>query len=97
MSTDPRADEAQSPETATFTFRGVDFVIPRDRDDWPLTFSVALEEGASMGLLAKHLLGAEQWATVGRLNLRRRDAMELLEEISKAMGLTAGESSASPR
>lgn len=92
--TDPREAEAKG-STASFTFRKVEFTVPLEYDDYPLSFIEVASDGASGAVQARELLGPEQWAKVRAMDLKGRDLRPLLDAIDEAMGTDAGEDEAS--
>jgi hypothetical protein len=95
MSEDTRQAEAKGENTATIEFRGHEFTVSREYDDWPVAFLDAIEEGKTVGIV-KGALGPAQWRTVAAMNLKIRDLAPLGEDIVKALGFgDTGESSAS--
>ena len=95
MSNDVRRDEAQGSTTAVVKWRGNEFTVNRNYDDWTVDFLESLEEGKSVGIV-RGALGPAQWRVVKELNLKVRDLSELAEAIAKALGLgSVGESPAS--
>jgi hypothetical protein len=94
MSEDVRETEAKS-GTAVLTWRGHEFTVSTEYDDWSVDFTESLEEGKSVGIV-RGALGPTQWRVVKNMNLKNRDLGELAEQIAKAMGFgSTGESPAS--
>jgi uncharacterized phage-like protein YoqJ len=95
MSEDIRQDEARNPSTATFKWRGEEFTVSRERDEWTVDFLESLEEGKSVGII-RGALGPQQWRTVRAMNLKVRDLDDLSVAVANALGFgSTGESSAS--
>jgi hypothetical protein len=89
-----RQAEANGHKTATVRFRGFDFTIPLEYDEFSVDLIESLEEGKTVGII-RGALGPRQWAHV-QMRLRIKDLTPLMEEITRAMGFTAvGESQAS--
>jgi len=86
MSNEARAAEAADQKTATVTFRGIEFEVPRTYDDWPIQFIQALDQGASRGKYLPLLLGEATWARLVKLNLKGSDLIELDQEVAVALG-----------
>lgn len=94
MSEEVRKAEAES-STAIVEWRGHQFEVSREYDDWSVDFTESLEEGKSVGIV-RGALGPAQWRTVRSMDLKNRDLGELARLIAKAMGFaSAGESPAS--
>lgn len=91
---DPRKAEANS-STATFKFRDVEFTVPLEFDEYPLSFIEAMEDGKSLAIQARELLGPKQWAEVRGMKLKAGESRELFDAIDAAMGTTEGEDEAS--
>lgn len=95
MSNETRKDEAKGGRTVTVPWRGHEFTVSREYDDWTVDFLESLEEGKAVGIV-RGALGQSQWRTVQAMNLRVRDLNELADAIAKAMGFgDSGESAAS--
>lgn len=91
---DPRVTEATQTH-GTFEFRGHEFKVPLDRDEWSLDFLEAIEDGKAAGTV-RGALGAEQWQTVKGLDLKVKDLAELGDKIAAVLGFgSPGESPAS--
>lgn len=94
MSEKARKAEAKG-SSASVEWRGQDFTVSTDMDDWSVDFLESLEEGKTVGIV-RGALGPVQWRAVQRMNLKVRDLSELGEAIAAAMGFgSAGESQAS--
>lgn len=94
MSEDARKDEAQG-KAAVVAWRGHEFEVSREYEDWSVDFLESLEEGKSVGIV-RGALGASQWRTVKGMDLKVRELNELAEKIAGAMGFgSTGESPAS--
>jgi hypothetical protein len=92
--TNPRETEATQTH-GTFTFRGHEFSVPLDRDEWSVDFLEAIEDGRAAGTV-RGALGAEQWQTVKGLDLKVKDLAELGDLIAAVLGFgSPGESPAS--
>jgi hypothetical protein len=90
MSNEARQDEAHN-STAKVEWRGHEFEVSREYDDWTVDFLEALEEGKSVGIV-RGALGPAQWRTVRSMNLKVSDLRELSDAIASAMGFgSAGE------
>lgn len=79
----PRDDEG---DFVTIPFRGMTFVIPRNRDDWSTEGLAYLSEG-KFNLFAKYILEVAQpgqWKLVTKLCPRRKDFREFFAAFSKA-------------
>lgn len=88
-----RAEEAKNKD-ATVSFRGRDFTVPREYNDWSVDFLESIEEGKSVGIV-RGALGQKQWAQVRAMNLKVSDLAELAEAITVALGFGSGESAPS--
>lgn len=94
MSDETRKSEAKG-STAVVKWRGHEFTISREYDEWSVDFLESIEEGKSVGIV-RGALGPTQWRTVQAANLKVRDLSELASEIAKALGFgSTGESAAS--
>lgn len=94
MGTDTREAEATT-GIAKVAWRGFEFEVPLERDEWSVDFLESIEEGKAVGIV-RGALGPKQWHVVRGMNLKVRDLNELAAEISKAMGFgSTGESQAS--
>lgn len=95
MSNESRESEAHNTAVATVQFRGHDFTVSREYNEWTVDFLESLEEGKSVGIV-RGALGPTQWRTVRGMNLKVRDLNDLADRIAKAMGFgDQGESPAS--
>lgn len=92
--TDPRQAEATGTH-ATFTFRDVEFTVPLEYADLPLSYIEAASDGKGLAVQARELLGPAQWAQVRALNLTGSGLDDLSDAINAAMGDDAGEEAAS--
>jgi len=63
-------------EMITMTFRGENFLFPKDRDEWPTTAIVALSE-LKLGQGVREILGPVQWTTLNRILPRYKDFQEV--------------------
>lgn len=91
MSNETRKAEATD-GLATVPFRGHEFTVSTEYDDWSVDFLESLEEGKSVGIV-RGALGPNQWRTVRSLDLKVRDLTELADLIAQAMGFgSTGES-----
>jgi hypothetical protein len=86
--------EAAGP-TAEFEFRGEKFTVPLEYADYPVEYIEAAEDGKSLAIQARGLLGPEQWDRVRSMRLKARDLDELSDAISAALGVEPGESTPS--
>jgi hypothetical protein len=94
MSNEVRKEEAHG-ATAKVEWRGHEFEVSREFDDWSVDFLESLEEGKSVGIV-RGAIGAKAWRQVQAMDLRVRDLNELAGLVAAAMGFgSAGESSAS--
>ena len=90
-----RKAEADGQTTAVVKWRGHEFVVATQYEDWSVDFVEALEEGKAVGIVRGALAPAD-WRTVKAANLKMRDLTELADKIAAAMGFgEAGESAAS--
>lgn len=95
MSEEARKAEASGDETASVTFRGQTFTVPRNYDDWTVDFLESLEEGKVIGIV-RGALGQSQWRRVRAMNLTIKELQPFADDIATAMGFgSAGESEAS--
>lgn len=79
-------DEAEGVETVTVEWRDLTpFEIPRYRVDWPFEAVVAAEEQRFPSMLAA-VLPAKTRAEFAAMGATQRDAYDLLDAISDAMG-----------
>ena len=94
MSDETRKSEAKG-TTAVVKWRGHEFEVPREYDDWSVDLTESIEEGKSVGIV-RGALGPRQWQIVKSQNLKNRDLGELANAISAALGFgSTGESAAS--
>lgn len=77
--------EAEGVETAHVSWRGVEFDVPRYRRDWPFDAVVAVEE-EKWPLVLRYLLPDLALAEFRALRPTETDAMDLINEISNALG-----------
>lgn len=92
---DVREDEATKGKTATVTWRGQKFVVPRERADWSLDLLEALEDGASVGII-RGFLGPVQWRKVKAMGLMAPEFDEFADALATSLGFgSTGESPAS--
>lgn len=96
MSTSPRKTEATgSDKIATITFRGQEFTLNREYDEWTVDLLESIEEGKVVGIV-RGALDEAQFRRVREMRLKVKDLRELSDLIVKAMGFgNAGESSPS--
>lgn len=91
---DARKAEVQGSE-AVIKFRGREFTVSRNYDEWTVDLLESIEEGKSVGIV-RGALGSEQWAMVKAMNLKVRDLTELADKIAGALGFRSmGESAPS--
>jgi hypothetical protein len=91
MSNETRKNEAKD-GLATVDFRGHEFTVSTEYDDWSVDFLESLEEGKSVGIV-RGALGPNQWRKVQAMDLKVRDLSELADRVAKAMGFgSTGES-----
>lgn len=94
MSDETRKSEARGTD-AVVKWRGHEFAVPREYDDWSVDLTESIEEGKSVGIV-RGALGPKQWQIVKSQNLRNRDLGELANAIAQALGFgSTGESAAS--
>jgi hypothetical protein len=94
MSDDIRKNEAQG-KTAIVKWRGHEFEVSREYNEWTVDLLESIEEGKSVGIV-RGSLGPAQWQIVRGMNLKVRDLNELANALSAAMGFgSVGESAAS--
>lgn len=94
MSEEARKAEAKK-EPAVVSWRGHEFKIELDYDEWSVDLLESLEEGKAVGIV-RGSLGPAQWRVVKSMNLKKRDLDELTDKITAAMGFrSTGESSPS--
>lgn len=87
---DARKAEAKK-EPVVVEFRGHEFTVPVDYEDWSVDLLESLEEGKAVGIV-RGALGPDQWRIVKTMNLKVAGLNELTEGITKALGFkTAGE------
>ena len=90
-----RKAEATGAKTAVVKWRGHEFEVATEYDDWSVDFVESLEEGKAVGIV-RGALGPADWRSVKEQNLKMRDLSELANLIAQALGFgEAGESSAS--
>ena len=95
MSNETRKSEAKDAKTVPVKFRGHEFAIATEYDEWTVDFLESLEEGKSVGIV-RGSLGPQQWAVVKQMNLKVGDLGELATAITAALGFrSSGESAAS--
>ena len=95
MSNESRKNEAQGNGTATVKWRGHEFTVSTEYDEYPVEFIEALEDGKAVGIV-RGALGPKQWRVVQAQHLNMRELGDLSDEIAAAMGFgSVGESEAS--
>lgn len=95
MSNETRKAEAEGTKTAVVKFRGREFTIPTDYNDWPLELHEALEDGREIAVI-RAAFGQTQWAVVRAMGLTTPGINELATAVSEALGFkSTGESPAS--
>jgi len=62
------------------------FTVESDPDDWPVTVTLAFEEGKAMTGV-RDLLGSEQWAELLRDKPTNRDIGDLFDTMAAVLGL----------
>lgn len=72
-------------------FRGKEFLVEKDMDEWSLDVLEAYEEG-NMVLTLRGLLGPSQWLTIKSFDLKLKDLKELAETFLGAIGLSSEKS-----
>lgn len=94
MSNEAREAEANN-EPAVITWRGHEFTVPRDYDDWSIELVEAFEDGRELSII-RGALGPAQWRIVKSEEPKVRDIKGLAEDIATALGFrSVGESPAS--
>jgi hypothetical protein len=73
----PETDDDDSVDTVEIPFRGANFVIPKNLDDWEIEACLAIGS-KQYASAAKIILGAGQWAMLQALGSKRRDINEFL-------------------
>lgn len=84
---DDSQPDAEKPDLAEIAFRGVKFVIPRNRDDWS-TEGLAYLSEEKYNLFVKYTLeiaGPGQWQTLCALCPRRKDFSEFFVLFGEAI------------
>lgn len=82
--------EAEVDENVVIDFRGNEFTIPADQDDWPILAVQAFSNGRNIDAI-QHLLGPRQWALYSAKFPKKRDFDEFAEAIAENFGFgTAG-------
>ncbi|WP_378735407.1 hypothetical protein [Nocardia brasiliensis] len=77
--------EAEGDETITVEFRGLEFTVPADPDDWPIRVHQAL--GRNMHIDAiELLLGPVQWTKLTAKYPKKRDFVEFAEILGEVLG-----------
>lgn len=95
MSNETRKSEAKAAKTVPVKFRGHEFAIPTEYDEWTVDFLESLEEGKSIGIV-RGALGPKQWPVVKQMDLKLGELAPLVTSITKALGFqSSGESAAS--
>lgn len=69
--------EPSGPEMVDVSFRGHDFTIPKEMDEWDTEACIAISQQDYV-LAAKLLLGSGQWALLQSLGSKRKDIREFL-------------------
>lgn len=83
--------EAEGEPKTVVGWRGHEFTVPSDPDDWTVETTLAFEEGKPASAV-RGVLGPTQWAVVMKERPRNRDLGELFNAIAAALGLdSAGE------
>lgn len=94
MSNEARRSEAHD-EPAAITWRGHEFTVPREYDDWPIELAEAFEDGRSIAIV-RGALGEAQWRVVKSEAPKVRDIRDLADDIATALGFgSVGESAPS--
>jgi hypothetical protein len=94
MSNEARKSEAHD-EPAAIKWRGHEFTVPRDYDDWPVELAEAFEDGRSIAIV-RGALGEAQWRKVKAEEPKVRDIRDLADDIATALGFgSVGESAPS--
>lgn len=78
--------EAEGDATAVVKWRGHEFTVALDADDWPVELLVAFEDGR-VAAAVRAALGPAQWSTFMRTKPRTRDLSELYDALATALGL----------
>lgn len=77
--------EASGDEFVILEQCGVEFKIPADRNEWPLSAVDYLSQGHELSGI-KEILGVEQWAALVKTGAKLKDLNELGQKFSKAFG-----------
>lgn len=95
MSNESRKAEAEGQATGVVKFRGREFTIPKDYNEWPLELHEALEDGRELAMI-RAAFGPVQWAVVRQMGLTTPDLNELAAAVAESFGFkSTGESQAS--
>jgi len=78
--------EAEGIAMTAIEWRGHTFTVPTDPDDWTIAAISAAEKGLNFTAL-ELMLGREQWAEFSKTKPLKRDGVDLLGAINKALGL----------
>lgn len=91
-STAAKALKAEATETEIkVEFRGDEYVLPKNVEEWPLDVMEAMEDEKPVSAL-RSLLGPAQWAKVKSHGLKMADLEEVTDTFLNAVGLTSGKS-----
>lgn len=71
------ADDEAAVVMVKIPYRGIDFAIPKEMDEWDTEACLAMNQGNYV-LAAKILLGTGQWAGLQALGSKRKDVREFL-------------------
>lgn len=85
MSNEPLKSEAKAAKTVPVNWRGNEFQIATEYDEWTVDFLESLEEGKSVGIV-RGSLGPQQWAIVKQMNLKVGELGDLATAITAALG-----------
>lgn len=78
--------EAEGDAVTVVKWRGEEFTVAADADDWPVELLVAFEDG-KVAAAVRGALGPSQWSAFMRTRPRTRDLAELYDVIATALGL----------
>lgn len=74
---EPETNDGDAVEMVDVPFRGHNFKIPRDMDEWDTEACLAMSQQEYV-LAAKLILGGGQWALLQSLGSKRKDVREFL-------------------
>lgn len=84
--TDPLQAEAEGIETVEVVWRDHTYTVPASPDDWPISATLALEEGKAATFVGE-LIGKKAVVALAKAGLRNSDLGDLAQAILAAEGV----------